>query len=122
MVSLFVVVNINGRNMKCEIDCGASVSVMSKVVYDKFFRQYPVYKIENKFTMADDSKCVACGVMNVILNNKFKSQIVIVESSRESVPLVGRTWLKFLFPSWKSSFLSSSSETDVKVIELGLKK
>lgn len=114
---LFIVVVINGRKIKCEIDCGASVSVMTSAVYEKYFRQYPVFSVKNNFVMADNTKCVAYGVMNVLINNEFESQVIIVKSSRESAPLVGRTWLKFLFPDWKHSFIRSSIK-EIKEIEI----
>lgn len=120
---IFIVVNINNVNMKCEIDCGASVSVMSSAVYEKYFDKHPIYGIEKNFVMADDTKCVTCGVMEVVLNAKFKCQIVIVKSSRESAPLIGRTWLNILYPNWKSCFVngnysSSSVEVNNKIMEV----
>lgn len=42
---LYVIVNINGKQVRCEVNCGASVSVMSSVMYDKHFTEFPLYKM-----------------------------------------------------------------------------
>lgn len=68
----------------------------------KFLRSPTIF-----FTLANDEKCEMWGVMNVILNSCFKSQVLIIESSKESPPLIGRTWLSLLFPQWKSCFLEN---------------
>lgn len=113
--ALYVRVNINGVNFKCEIDCGAATGVISSVVYVKYFKHCPLYGVTNKiFTLANDTKCDLCGVMNVLLNGKFKSQVLVIRSNSESAPLVGRTWLNYLYPNWRSYF---SSEKILKVDE-----
>lgn len=80
---------------------------MSSVVYEKYFLRYPLCTVKNKiFTLANDVKCKLCGVMDVILNSKFKSQVLVIESLSESAPLMGRTWLSFLYPNWRSCFIN----------------
>lgn len=103
---IYLYVNVNGIDLKCEIDSGATTGVMTSVMYRKYFNKNKLNKVTDKiFTLADDSKCNVCGVIEVMLNNKHKAQAIVVESNRESPPLVGRTWLDLLFPKWKNSFL-----------------
>lgn len=107
---LFVCVNINGFDFKCEVDCGAATGVMSSTVYKKCFKHCPLYVVSDKvFTLANDVKCELLGAMNVVLNSVFKSQILIIESLSESPPLIGRTWLSMLFPNWRSYFTQDLS-------------
>lgn len=109
---LYVIVSINGIRVRCEVDSGAGVSVMSSVLYERCFYRYPLYMIDKQFVLADNSKCRTRGVMNVLLDDKHESQIVIVESKQDSPPLVGRTWLNVLFPSWRKAFSSRYVEKD----------
>lgn len=107
---VYLYVNVNGVNLKCEIDSGATTGVITRALYEKHFFRSKLSKITNKvFTLANDSKCNVRGVIEVILNEKYKTQAIVVESEWESPPLVGRTWLDKLFPKWKDSFLNSVS-------------
>lgn len=108
---VYMYVNINGIDMKCEIDSGATTGVISSTVYRRYFSTCKLNSVSDKiFTLADDSKCKVCGVIKVLLNGRYESQAIIVDSGNESPPLIGRTWLAYLFPNWKSSFKGSNNE------------
>uniref|UniRef100_A0A336MPS3 RNA-directed DNA polymerase n=1 Tax=Culicoides sonorensis TaxID=179676 RepID=A0A336MPS3_CULSO len=106
--ALYINVNVNGILIKCEVDCGAAIGVMSYIFYKKYFSECSVKKIDNKiFTLADDSKCEIYGLIDVILNNKYASQAIIINTKNEGIPLMGRTWLSLIFPNWRSFFTNT---------------
>lgn len=112
---LLVSIKLNGINFVCEVDTGASVSVIPFLTYKKYFGDSQLFKINNKiFTMADDSKCNVVGAINVCIGEKIQSQALILNTSKERPPLLGRTWLNVLFPNWK--WLLSREMIGVNVI------
>lgn len=76
---LYLYVNINGVDLKCEVDSGATTGVISSVIYQKYFLSSTLNKVSDKvFTLAEDSKCDVIGAIKVLLNKKFESQAIVV--------------------------------------------
>lgn len=99
---LLMSIKINGVHLVCEVDTGASMSVISNFTYERCFSDCELFAISNKiFTLADDTKCNVLGVINVRIGDGIKTQALILNTLKERPPLIGRTWLNVLFPNWK---------------------
>lgn len=99
---LLISIKINGIDLVCEVDTGASMSVISNFTYEKYFNDCELYAIRNKiFTMADDTRCNVVGAINVRVGHGTITQALVLNTLRERPPLIGRTWLNILFPNWK---------------------
>ena len=108
---LFVEVLVDGQRIKMEIDTGACSSVMT---YDKFKQIFP-----NKITSSPDSplytvtgQCIGVigkSQVNVGLESDrreyAKLELVIIDTNKQFVPLLGRSWLDRLIPDWKKRLL-----------------
>lgn len=114
---VYVQIKLNNINIKCEIDTGACMGVMSYYTYEKYFSRIPLSIITDKcFTMADDTKCDIVGLMSVKLNNDFDSHVIVIRSKKCFPPLVGRTWLDILYPNWRNIFTDKISyDLELKV-------
>lgn len=122
--SLHIQLRLNHVVLQCEIDTGACTGVMSSVLYDKKFNNCELKSVCNKiFDMADGTHCVVRGLINVMLNNKFDVQAIVIESRKDFCPLIGRSWLDKLYPDWRSNFchvlnVKSVIHSDVSIEEV----
>lgn len=115
---LYVTLRINSYDIKCEIDTGACMGVMSYILYRKYFTTLTLQSVENRdFSMADGTQCQIVGSIRVKVNNEFDLETIIIQSNKDFCPLVGRNWLDCLCPNWKM-LLTNQIKCDKSVISV----
>lgn len=98
--------SVNGSVIECEIDSGACITVFTKAFLDTYLNtEIEQMDSKKRFYNADGRECDVLGKINVRVNDKHDLQAVVLNSSRKSIPLIGRNWLDILSPSWREFFL-----------------
>lgn len=96
----------NKQSILCEIDTGACISVIPKKVKDKYFEEIELQKVTGtKFFNADGRPCAILGVIDLVVNEVFKVQAVVVDSEKKQFPLIGRNIIDLVYPRWREYFL-----------------
>ena len=100
-----VTIDINGVRFQGEIDTGACIGVLSSLDFQKHFKNFKLHPVKGKqFKMANGQMCNALGTIKIILNKKFPTEALVIESQSQFYPLIGRTWLDQMSPTWREFF------------------
>lgn len=97
---------IDDNLVTMEVDCGASVSVMSRSQYFSHFDK-PLQKCTNQLVVVNGSKLKIEG--EAIVRVKYQEKVanlklLVLSGDNNFIPLLGRTWLDNFFPSWRQFF------------------
>lgn len=97
--------------MSGELDTGACVSVIDYTLYVQHFSAVKLLPVFDKnCNNADGNVCQVLGKMNVCLNFKYYVQAIVIKSVKLVKPLIGRTWLDVLCPTWREYFDNNIQE------------
>lgn len=81
---------INSIPFVAEIDTGACISVISGEDYHKHFKSLKLQSVaDKKFLTADGNKCSVMRTIEITLNNKFLTQVLVIKAQNAFKPLVG---------------------------------
>lgn len=100
---------IEGKCLEMEIDCGASVSVMSKRRYLSKFDN-PLHSYSEPLMVVNGSKLKIEGEATVSVKFNGKEalmQLLVLDCENDFYPLLGRTWLDIFYPDWRQFFTNS---------------
>ncbi|XP_055619547.1 uncharacterized protein K02A2.6-like [Toxorhynchites rutilus septentrionalis] len=105
-VPCLVEIKIEGKHIKMEIDCGSSVTVMSKRQYFSTFNK-KLMTSNKQLAVVNGNKLKLIG--EAMVRTKFKEKIenlslLIIECENEFLPLLGRNWLDVFFNGWRQFF------------------
>lgn len=103
----FINVKVNKIPMRAEIDTGACASIISSSIFFRHFRNLPISKADRPYKSVTSHIVPVLGktLVEVEFNDtKRKLEVIIQQSDVETPLLIGRTWLKVLFPSWQDKF------------------
>lgn len=113
---------VEGTLLSMEIDCGAAVSVISLKTYEKYFKHMHASHCNSRLVVVNGQQLNIFGQIrvNVSINN-MQSQVslIILESMRTFVPLLGRNWLDIFYPQWRKTFGKTMS---VNVVQNGMQQ
>lgn len=104
IISLF----INEILVSLEIDCGAAYSVMPQCLYRKYFSSYKLKPILKSLSVITGEYIEVLGQLEAsifFLEKENILPIIVVETGRSFMPLLGRNWLNVFYPEWRSFFL-----------------
>lgn len=77
---------VNGKEIECELDCGACITVFTKGHLDQYFRDVEMKPIRSKkIRNADGRVCDISGAVELNVNGKFDLQAVILNSHWEEL-------------------------------------
>lgn len=113
--------NIEGQNMKMQLDTGACVSLISEIIYKRSLTHLPLSPCKIPLSTFSGESIPVLG--RVLVNVKYEQQVanlplVIVKGDRPA--LMGRNWLKTFKLNWKEIFqvraTGDVTDPDVAVI------
>ncbi|XP_065078601.1 uncharacterized protein LOC135701672 [Ochlerotatus camptorhynchus] len=90
-----------------EIDCGAAITVISFDTYKKYFKSLGVTSCNSRLVVVDGQQLNIFGeiTVNASVNNvQDLVKLIILDSPRNFVPLLGRNWLDRFYPNWRKTF------------------
>ena len=100
-------VTIEGKQLKMEVDCGSSVSVMSKTQYYLNFSK-PLKEYSKQLIVVNGEKLKIEEKADVLVKfngTETNLQLLVLNSSNNFIPLMGRTWLVVFFYKLETIFL-----------------
>ncbi len=116
---LEVVVTIDKKKVKMEVDTGATYSLMSKVTFDRLWPRKSLDKSEVKLCTYSKEPITVMG--SCCVNVEYAGQIVqdipllVVQGSGPT--LFGRSWLKVIRLNWQAIHNVHSTEAWQKVVD-----
>lgn len=106
-----VELTIEGKHLKMEVDCGSSVSVISKAQYYLNFSN-PLKEYGKQLIVVNGEKLRIEGEANVFVRlNGIEAhlQLLVLDCTNNFIPLMGRTWLDLFYSDWRRFFSNSVS-------------
>ncbi|XP_065079411.1 uncharacterized protein K02A2.6-like [Ochlerotatus camptorhynchus] len=100
-----------GIKLSVEVDTGSAVAVISEIQYQQAFSAIPVSKCDKTLVVVNGSKIAVVGeiLVEVILNGlSTERKLIVLKTSRDFTPLLGRDWRKVFYPNWKDQFMQTS--------------
>lgn len=95
--------------VEMEVDCGSSVTVMSKQQYFEKFSKKLTHS-QRKLVVVNGTSLVIEGEVEVLVHFKgisTKLKLLILNCENNFTPLLGRPWLDVFFPDWRTFFVNS---------------
>jgi RNase H-like domain found in reverse transcriptase/Reverse transcriptase (RNA-dependent DNA polymerase)/Integrase zinc binding domain/Integrase core domain len=114
-----VKVTVENSVLSFEVDTGSKYSVISSSDYKKYFRERMLRKIDLPLSVVTGEKLKVLGNISVRVKGKGKQhelELVVIETKKNFIPLLGRVWLNNLCPKWREAFkLNKVQEIDGKI-------
>lgn len=88
-----------------QVDTGACKSVIHKKDYDNYLKQYNLRKCCVKLKSVSGDMLSVLGAIKIKPKNvKQDLFLIVIEGGHYFSPLIGRNWLRVLFPKWQKMF------------------
>ncbi|XP_062715960.1 uncharacterized protein LOC134291782 [Aedes albopictus] len=103
---------VEGIKLAMEVDTGSAVAVISEMLYRQSFSSIPISKCDKTLVVVNGSKIAVVGEISVgvILNGiSAERRLIVLNTSRDFTPLLGRDWMKVFYPNWKDHFMQPRS-------------
>lgn len=103
--------SINEVIVNFEVDTGSSISIMPIKLFNKLFSKLKLNKSSIKPKSVSGEPIRVCGETSVkVKYNNFEYVCLLVVCEGIDKPLLGRTWLDILNPSWRGTLLENGSQ------------
>lgn len=105
--SALVELRVEGVPLTMECDTGSCVSVCSAVHYRNKFGHKRILSCDKRLSVVSGEPLTVLGKIQVAVrvNQKVLSLgLVIIDSKREFLPLLGRDWISVIWPEWHKNF------------------
>lgn len=105
-----VKLSVNDYEIDFEIDSGACSTVISYNFYKSNFNNLKLWAIEKQLNVVTGHEVEIVGKIFVRVKDIFDDmrehnlEIIVINTDRKFMPLLGRDWLDILFPLWRNSF------------------
>lgn len=106
---------VEQKNIKMEVDCGSSVTVMNKSQYFSNFEK-KLKKSSKQLIVVNGAKLLIEGETSVLVNYRgveSKCKLLVLNCSNDFTPLLGRDWLDIFYPNWRNYFITQSMVNNV---------
>ncbi|XP_055614216.1 uncharacterized protein LOC129760581 [Uranotaenia lowii] len=123
-----VEVQIEGCNLRMEIDSGSAVSVIDENDFKQILGHLHLAPYKNQLVVVDGAKLQVLGVVKVevFMQGLGRNNLELVvlrnnQNLRRITPLFGRKWLDVFFSGWRATFTFSSVNqisTNVRIGEV----
>lgn len=105
-----------------EIDTGACRTVIHRNHQEKYLPSVKLFNCKRQLFSVSGQKLNIAGVcmVNVKCGKSTRThqcELIVVQSEREFIPLLGRNWLDAINPSWRREILINSIKTEVEKID-----
>ena len=120
----FVDLKINGKQLTMECDTGACATICSLQTYNEHFSDEILLPIMKSFYVVSGDKVSVAGTLPVKVHFKDKIielSLLVIDSKRKFVPLLGRDWLNVIWPHWRKSFSLNSVQPSTESREQWVK-
>ncbi len=104
---VFLNILVENVAIPMEVDTGACLTVISELDYRKYFGKIPLNSSNTNCLQVISGKTVKIrGHVPVLVDfNGQLHKLWLTVLDADFKPLLGRNWLKFLFPTWKDFFI-----------------
>lgn len=102
---------VQGFKLAMEIDTGSAVAVISEIKYKRLFFKLPISKCDKTLVVVNGSKIAVVGeiLVEVTLNGiNAERKLIVLKTSKNFTPLLGKDWLGVFFPNWMDQFTLNS--------------
>lgn len=109
--TLEIQVMVEGCVFEMDVDSGACSSVISKAKYQQHFSHLNIQPYSKTLFSVSGESLKILGYIQVkveVQSNSHNLDLVVVETSQDFSPLLGRNWLDILVPNWRKSFMVSN--------------
>lgn len=116
---VFMEVSVNNILIKMELDTGACRTVMHRRDQQKFLPRVKLRKCEKVLFSVSGQRLQITGMCTVRVKHKnemLDCDLIIVDSERNFIPLLGRDWLDVLYPNWRAYFSVNAIDMESKHI------
>lgn len=86
-------VYVDGKLLEMEVDCGAAVSVINSIVYEKMFKHIPLMRCDRKLAVINGSRLNVEGQISVevVFNGVTRNvKLIVLRCSSVFAPFLGR--------------------------------
>lgn len=114
-------VEINGRDVRMEIDTGACGTVMDIETFHRFFPGLKLRTSERNFSVLTGESVMIVGCVSVCVRHNLRSHqlvLTVIKASASAWPLMGQDWLDELYPGWREFFEKFNGGNSVTSDEL----
>lgn len=112
---------INGREIRMEVDTGACGTVMDIDQFYGFFHGLRLSVSNRKFSLLTGESVMIVGCVEVCVRRNSRSHqlvLTIIKASANTLPLMGQDWLDILYPGWREFFEKFDERNLVPIHEL----
>lgn len=115
-------VSVNKTLIKMEIDTGACRTVMHIEDKNKYFPNLVINNCAKRLFSVSGEKLKILGACTVIVDDlqektrAHKCELIVVDSMRKFVPLLGRDWLDTLYSHWRNKLAINSVQSESKAV------
>ena len=109
---IHVSVMLHQKSCKMQLDTGATVSILPKVLYDQQFNQWPLRTTKVKLKGYNGVQIPVCGEVHLpVVYEQQELVLPLIVVDGDGPPLLGRNWLQQLKLNWSSIFHVSKTDT-----------
>ena len=102
---IYVSVTLDQKSCKLQLDTGATVSILPKVLYDQQFNQWPSRGTNVKLKAYNGVRIPVYGQVHLpVVYEQQELALPLIFVDRDAPPLIGRNWLNQLKLNWRNIF------------------
>ncbi|XP_062551171.1 uncharacterized protein LOC134216248 [Armigeres subalbatus] len=98
---------VERRRVTMEIDCGSAESVISESLFLRNFKNCRIENSNKKLYVIDGNRLNILGKVKVSVQlNGIVGEmyLIVLQGTKEFVPLMGRSWLDLFYMGWRNTF------------------
>ena len=109
---IYVSVILDQKSCEMQLDTGATVSILPKVLYDQQFNQWPIHGTKIKLKAYNGVRIPVYGEVHLpVVYEQQELVLPLIVVDGDGPPLLGRNWLEQLKLNWRNIFHMSEADT-----------
>ena len=111
-IPIFMSVMLDHKSCKVQLDTGATVSILPRVLYDQQFNQWPLHGTKMKLKAYNGVRIPVYGEVHLpVVYEQQELVLPLIVVDGEGPPLLGRNWLEQLKLNWHNTCHVSKADT-----------